>query len=127
MVIENRPGAASLIGTEAVSRAAPDGDTLLMMANSFVIQPHLRKLNYQPLTSFEPVCYLVLSLPKTRFERIDGGARQGSDMRQHLRTARPVVCRAHPSQAKREFASDYNRQHISQEIRPRCSALSTIR
>jgi tripartite-type tricarboxylate transporter receptor subunit TctC len=61
MVIENRPGAASVIGTEAVSRAAPDGNTLLMMANSFVIQPHLRKLNYQPLTSFEPVCYLVRS------------------------------------------------------------------
>jgi tripartite-type tricarboxylate transporter receptor subunit TctC len=61
MVIENRPGAGSVIGTEAVSRAAADGNTLLMLGNSFVINPHLRKLNYDPLTSFEPICYLVRS------------------------------------------------------------------
>ena len=30
MVIENRPGAATIIGTEAVARAAPDGNTLLI-------------------------------------------------------------------------------------------------
>ena len=61
MVIENRPGAGAVIGTEAVSRAAPDGSTLLMVANSFVINPHLRKLNYDPLTSFESICYLARS------------------------------------------------------------------
>jgi tripartite-type tricarboxylate transporter receptor subunit TctC len=60
-VIENRPGASSVIATELVSRAMPDGNTLLMVANSFVINPHLRKLNYDPLTSFEPICYLVRS------------------------------------------------------------------
>jgi tripartite-type tricarboxylate transporter receptor subunit TctC len=61
MVIENRPGAGSVIGTEAVARASADGNTLLMLGNSFVINPHLRKLNYDPLTSFEPICYLVRS------------------------------------------------------------------
>jgi tripartite-type tricarboxylate transporter receptor subunit TctC len=60
MIIENRPGANNIIGTEAVSRAGPDGNTLLLMAGgAFVINPHLRKLNYDPLTSFEPICYLV--------------------------------------------------------------------
>ena len=60
-VIENRPGAGTVIATEAVSRAAPDGNTLLANANSFVINPHLRKLPYDPLTAFEPICYLVSS------------------------------------------------------------------
>ncbi len=32
-----------------------------MTANSFVINPNLKKLNYDPLTSFEPICYLVRS------------------------------------------------------------------
>jgi tripartite-type tricarboxylate transporter receptor subunit TctC len=62
MLIENRPGAGGVIGTEAVSRAAPDGNTLLITANSFVVSPLVRKINYDPLTSFEPICNLV-SLP----------------------------------------------------------------
>jgi tripartite-type tricarboxylate transporter receptor subunit TctC len=61
MVIENRPGASNTIGAEAVARAAPDGNTLLITTPEFVITPHLRKLNYEPLTSFEPICYLVRS------------------------------------------------------------------
>jgi tripartite-type tricarboxylate transporter receptor subunit TctC len=59
LVVENRPGAGSVIGTEAVSRAAPDGNTLLINTANIVIGPHVRKLNYDPLTSFEPICYLV--------------------------------------------------------------------
>ena len=45
IVIENRPGAGTVIGTEAVSRAAPDGNTLLINTNAFVTSPHLRKVN----------------------------------------------------------------------------------
>jgi tripartite-type tricarboxylate transporter receptor subunit TctC len=59
VVIENRPGAGTVVATEAVSRAAPDGNTLLIVANSFVINPSLKKLNYDPFTSFAPVCHLV--------------------------------------------------------------------
>jgi tripartite-type tricarboxylate transporter receptor subunit TctC len=61
LVVENRPGAGNIVGSEAVARAAPDGKTLLINANPFVIDPHLRKLSYDPLTSFEPVCYLANS------------------------------------------------------------------
>jgi tripartite-type tricarboxylate transporter receptor subunit TctC len=61
MVIENRPGASNTIGTESASRATPDGGTLLIATPEFVINPHLRKLNYDPLTSFAPVCYLARS------------------------------------------------------------------
>jgi len=61
IVVENRPGAGTVIGTESVARAAPDGNTVLITANSFVINPHLRKLNYDPLTSFAPVCHLTRS------------------------------------------------------------------
>jgi tripartite-type tricarboxylate transporter receptor subunit TctC len=59
VVIDNRPGAGEVIGTEAAMRAPPDGNTLLFVANPFVINPSLRKVGYHPLTSFEPICQLV--------------------------------------------------------------------
>jgi tripartite-type tricarboxylate transporter receptor subunit TctC len=61
IVVENRPGASNTIGTEAVARAAHDGNTVLVTTPEFVINAHLKKLNYDPLTSFESVCYLVKS------------------------------------------------------------------
>src|SRR5258708_5359116 len=59
VVVENRPGGGPLIGPEAVARAAPDGGTVLLVANSFVINPALKRQNYDPSTSFEPICYLA--------------------------------------------------------------------
>jgi tripartite-type tricarboxylate transporter receptor subunit TctC len=59
LVVENRPGAGGAVGTEAVARAAPDGNTILIVSTPFIIDPLLRKLNYDPLTSFAPLCYLV--------------------------------------------------------------------
>jgi len=61
VVVENRPGASNTIGTEAVARATPDGSTLLVATPEFVINSHLRKLNYNPLNGFTPVCYLARS------------------------------------------------------------------
>jgi len=58
LVIENRVGAGGAIGAEAVSRAPPDGNTLLVSTADF-LAPRQIKLNYDPVTSFEPICYLV--------------------------------------------------------------------
>src|SRR5882672_392685 len=47
VVIENRPGGGTVIATDAFSRAAPDGNTVLVVGNSFTINPNIRKLNYR--------------------------------------------------------------------------------
>jgi tripartite-type tricarboxylate transporter receptor subunit TctC len=60
-LIESRPGAGTVLATDAVSRAAPDGNTILLVGNSFIINPHVRKLAYDPLKDFEPICYLWTS------------------------------------------------------------------
>src|SRR5712691_3790341 len=52
-------GGGTVTGTETASRAIPDGNTLLINSPSIIINPHLRKLNYDPLASFEPICYLT--------------------------------------------------------------------
>ena len=58
-VVENRPGANGMIGVEQVSRTAPDGTNLLVTANTYLLDDLLRKPNYHPVTSFEPICFLV--------------------------------------------------------------------
>ena len=60
-VIEPRPGAGTMIGTEAVVRAPANGQTLLINSPFLLIGPHLRKLSFDPLASLDPVCYLVSS------------------------------------------------------------------
>ena len=55
-VIDNRPGAGSLIGTDAVAKAAPDGYTLLVMSNTHTVNESLiPNRPYQLMRDFAPV------------------------------------------------------------------------
>ena len=59
VVVDNRAGASGNIGTQAAARAAPDGRTLLLQANTFVMNPSLfRQVPYDPVGSFAPVILL---------------------------------------------------------------------
>lgn len=55
VVMDNRPGATTVLGAESVARAAPDGYTLLVTPVPFSIVPHLQRLPFDPLRDFEPV------------------------------------------------------------------------
>jgi len=55
VVVDNRPGGNTIIGTEALTRASPDGHTLLMMAIAHAIIPNLLKTPYHPVNDFSPV------------------------------------------------------------------------
>src|SRR5258706_4143236 len=56
VVVDNRPGAASLLGTEIAARSAPDGYTLLLADSGFTINPAFYKsIKYDPIKDFDPV------------------------------------------------------------------------
>jgi tripartite-type tricarboxylate transporter receptor subunit TctC len=60
VVVDNRPGAGAIVGTEYVARATPDGYTLLMAVASHAINPSVyRKLPYDTLRDFTPVTLAV--------------------------------------------------------------------
>ena len=62
VVVENKPGAAGLIGIEAVAKAAPDGYTFLFASTAFgTIAAMSPKLPYDPDKSFAPVMLLGTS------------------------------------------------------------------
>ena len=62
VVVENRPGAGSVIGTDLVAKSAPDGYTLLVVAASVTMSPSLYKLPFDPVRDLAPVS-LLTSLP----------------------------------------------------------------
>ncbi|MDR0226427.1 MAG: tripartite tricarboxylate transporter substrate binding protein [Burkholderiaceae bacterium] len=56
VVIENRTGAGTLVGTEAVSKAAPDGYTLLLTTVAHAVNPHIHdRIPYRTVEDFAPV------------------------------------------------------------------------
>jgi tripartite-type tricarboxylate transporter receptor subunit TctC len=60
MVVENRAGAAGVIGSEAVARAEPDGHTLLCVVSTHVAnRQFIARLPYDPVADFAPIALLT--------------------------------------------------------------------
>ena len=61
VVVDFRPGGNTVIAAEILTRAAPDGYTLLMVLNTHSINPLLMKLPYDPIKDFAPIASLGVS------------------------------------------------------------------
>ncbi len=71
VVVENHAGASTMIGTEAVAKAPPDGYTLLMTVAAFTINPATyKKMAYDVLRDFAPITQaLFVPNPMSRIRR----------------------------------------------------------
>jgi tripartite-type tricarboxylate transporter receptor subunit TctC len=58
VIVENKAGANGNLGIELAANAAPDGHTILIVPETIVSNPHVYKVNYDPLKDFVPVIQL---------------------------------------------------------------------
>ncbi len=108
VVVENRAGAASIIGSELVARAAPDGHTLLMGIATLTINPHIHRIMpFDAVKDFAPVSQVAVlpnvlvvhpSLPVKTVKELIGFAR------------------AHPKQLSYASAGVGSNLHLTMEL-----------
>ena len=61
VIVDNRPGGSTIIGTELVARSQPDGYTLVMATSSHGINPSLYKLPFDPVKDFTGISFFATS------------------------------------------------------------------
>jgi tripartite-type tricarboxylate transporter receptor subunit TctC len=80
VVVENRVGAGGNIGITAVSRAQPDGYTILVTSSAFVVNPSLsRQVTYDPINDFSPIVNVGVS-PNVVVVRADSDMKTVADL-----------------------------------------------
>jgi tripartite-type tricarboxylate transporter receptor subunit TctC len=108
IVVDNRPSAGSVVGSNAVARAAGDGYTLLLMSNANAVSPGLfRKLPFDVVKDFAPI---------TTFGFFDLGIFVAGDSR--FRTLKDVLAsaKAQPGRITIGSISAGSTQHLSAEL-----------
>lgn len=62
LVVDNRPGAGGVVGSEAAAKSPPDGYTLLAGSSGPIsISPNVQKVAYEPLQDFVPISLLAIN------------------------------------------------------------------
>jgi tripartite-type tricarboxylate transporter receptor subunit TctC len=101
VIVENKPGAGSLIGAEYVIKSAPDGYTLLLTPASYTVNPSVYKLSFDPLNDITPIAqiskgpYIVSVHPSVP-----------------AKTLKELVAYAKANPGKLSYASSGNGAHI---------------
>lgn len=108
VVVDNRPGAASMIGTELLARAVPDGYTLGFVSMSHTINPSIyRKLPFDPVADFAPIA-LVATAPNVLVVNPGVGAKSVADLVQ--------IAKARPGNLNFPSSGNGGVSHLSMEM-----------
>jgi tripartite-type tricarboxylate transporter receptor subunit TctC len=108
IVIDNRPGAGTIVGTEIAARASADGYTLLMITTTFAINPGLYgRLPYEPLRDF---------LPVTQINRVPNMLVVNPGLAAHTVRELIAMAKAKPGQLNYASAGSGTSPHLATEL-----------
>jgi tripartite-type tricarboxylate transporter receptor subunit TctC len=95
VIVDNRPSASSIVGTQLVARSAPDGYTLLAMANTFTVTPFVAaNAGYDPVKQFVGVSQMCW-LPNVLVVRPDFPAKTVQELIAYIKANPGKVTVAH--------------------------------
>jgi tripartite-type tricarboxylate transporter receptor subunit TctC len=117
MLVENRPGGGTVVGTEMVARAEADGNTVLLAGSSFVVNPALKRGSEDLMASFAPVCYLA-STPMVLVVKGDSPYRTLADLL--------AAARAKPGELSLASGGPGSSLHVSFEVVKRAANVDMI-
>jgi tripartite-type tricarboxylate transporter receptor subunit TctC len=108
VVVDNRPGAASMVGTEMLARAVPDGYTLGFVSMSHTINPSIyKKLPFDLIADFSPVA-LAATAPNVLVVNPGVGAKSVAELVQ--------IAKARPGKLNFPSSGNGGVSHLSMEM-----------
>jgi tripartite-type tricarboxylate transporter receptor subunit TctC len=118
VVIDNRPGASTIIGTEAVAKAAPDGYTLLITASTHVSNALLfNNLPYDSFKDFAPVAALY----KAEFVLVENPSVPANTLKEFI-----ALAKSKPGQISYASAGPGNANHMAGELFSRMTGIQML-